>query len=84
MCALPMSVLGGPRWILCEEAVLWLTVVGADGGGTRCAYMCGLPMSVPGGSHRIRCEEAVLQLTVAGSDGGGGVRTYAPYLCRFR
>jgi hypothetical protein len=58
-----MSVLGGPRWILCEEAVLWLTVVGADGGGTRCAYMCGLPMLVPGGSHRIRCEEAVLQLT---------------------
>jgi hypothetical protein len=82
MCALPMSVLGGPRRIICEEAVLWLTVVGADGGGTRCAYMCALPMSVLGGSHRIRCEEVVLQ--VVGSDGGGGVRTCAPYLCRFR
>jgi hypothetical protein len=27
---------------------------------------------------------AALQLTVVRADGGGGVRTYAPYLCRFR
>jgi hypothetical protein len=49
----------------------------------RRAYMCAIPMSVLSGSHRIRCREAVLQLTVVRADSGGGVRTCAPYLCRF-